>query len=56
MYKETEEEIVKNWKGSIEQPLVSICCFTYNQENYISDAIDSFLMQQTDFPFEIIIR
>ena len=37
-------------------PLVSICCITYNQEKYIKDAIDSFLMQETSFPYEIIIH
>lgn len=37
-------------------PLVSICCITYNHEKYIADAIESFLMQKTDFPFEIIIH
>ncbi len=39
-----------------EDPLVSICCITYNHENYIRDAIEGFLMQKTDFPFEIIIH
>lgn len=38
------------------EPLVSICCTTYNHEKYIADAIDSFLMQETDFPIEIIIH
>jgi len=38
------------------KPLVSICCITYNHEKYIGDAIESFLMQETDFPFEIIIH
>lgn len=36
-------------------PLVSIICVTYNHENYISQALDSFLMQKTTFPFEIIL-
>jgi len=36
--------------------LVSISCTTYNHENYIADAIDSFLMQKTSFPYEIIIH
>ena len=36
-------------------PLVSICCITYNHEQYIRDAIDGFLMQNTDFPFEICL-
>lgn len=39
-----------------QEPLVSICCITYNHEKYIRNAIESFLMQRTDFPFEIIIH
>ncbi|GEM_PF-445013 len=38
------------------KPLVSICCITYNHEKYIAEAIESFLMQETDFPIEIIIH
>ncbi len=38
------------------QPLVSICCITYNQQNYIHEAIEGFLMQKTTFPIEIIIH
>lgn len=38
------------------EPLVSICCKTYNHEKYIADAIESFLAQKTDFPIEIIIH
>jgi glycosyltransferase involved in cell wall biosynthesis len=36
-------------------PLLSILCITYNHENYIAQAIDSFLMQETTFPVEIVI-
>lgn len=39
-----------------KDPLVSVCCITYNHEDYIRDAIEGFLMQETDFPFEIIIH
>lgn len=35
---------------------VSICCAAYNQENYIRQTLDGFLMQKTDFPFEIIVH
>jgi glycosyltransferase involved in cell wall biosynthesis len=37
-------------------PLVSICCITYNHENFIRDAIEGFLMQDTTFPVEILIN
>ncbi len=36
-------------------PLLSILCITYNHEKYIGQAIDSFLMQETYFPIEIVI-
>ena len=36
--------------------LVSIWCLTFNQENYIRDAIESFLTQETSFRYEIIIH
>lgn len=36
-------------------PLVSVCCITYNHGLYISQAIEGFLMQKTNFPFEIVI-
>jgi glycosyltransferase involved in cell wall biosynthesis len=39
-----------------QEPFVSICCITYNQEKYIKDAIEGFLTQKTEFPFEIIIH
>lgn len=35
---------------------MTVCCTTYNHERYVSEAIESFLMQETDFPFEIIIH
>ena len=54
MHHRTEQEIMQNWKTNSE-PLVSICCTTYNHEKYIEEALDSFLMQETDFPFEIVI-
>jgi glycosyltransferase involved in cell wall biosynthesis len=37
-------------------PLISICCTTYNHEKYIEDCINGFLSQQTSFLYEIIIH
>ena len=37
-------------------PLVSITCITYNHVNFIRDAIEGFLIQETTFPVEIIIH
>ncbi|MFZ2331067.1 MAG: glycosyltransferase [Atribacterota bacterium] len=36
--------------------LVSISCNTYNHEDYIADAIEGFLIQKTNFKFEILIH
>lgn len=40
----------------MESPIeVSVCCLTYNHQDYIEEAINSFIKQKTDFKFEIII-
>lgn len=36
--------------------MVSICCITYNQKEYIRDALDGFLNQKTDFAYEVLIH
>ena len=35
---------------------VSIICNAYNQEKYISDALEGFVMQKTNFPFEVLVH
>jgi glycosyltransferase involved in cell wall biosynthesis len=51
----SEAEIMKSWEG-MRQPVVSICCPTYNHVNYIEAAICGLLAQETTFPFEVIVR
>lgn len=41
--------------NTMTKPLVSIACVTYNHEKFISKAIEGFLLQKTDFSFEILI-
>ena len=40
----------------METPLVSICSITYNHAPFIRQCLDGFLMQQCNFPIEIIIN
>ncbi len=47
---------MNGWKNGASQPIMSICCLAYNQERFLSAAIDGFLMQKTTFPFEILIH
>ena len=37
------------------EPKVTIVCITYNQEKFIKQALDSFVMQKTNFDFQVII-
>ncbi len=53
----SEAEITKNWIENPDgRPTVSIHCMTFNQEGSIGAALDSMLMQETDFPFEIVVH
>lgn len=45
----------QNWPAETK-PEVSVCCTTYNHEKYIADCLDGVLMQETNFPVEIIIH
>lgn len=38
------------------KPKVTILCTAYNQMNYIRQALDGFVMQKTNFPFEVIVH
>ena len=36
-------------------PLVSVLCITYNQEKFIAQTIESFLKQEINFSYEIVL-
>lgn len=42
--------------GESRSPVVSVCCATFNHRQYLQQALDGFLMQQTSFPFEVIVH
>lgn len=39
-----------------EAPMVSIKCITYNHVNYIAKCLEGFVMQITDFSFQVIVH
>lgn len=45
------QEICQNLK-----PLLVIKCLTYNHGDYLSQALDGFIMQKTNFPFVVIVH
>lgn len=44
-----------NSSRGVNNPILAVCVRTYNQEKFIAEALDSVLMQRTDFEFEIIV-
>ncbi|QYJ98958.1 glycosyltransferase family 2 protein [Shewanella alkalitolerans] len=50
----SESEITKHWISN--RVKVSIICTAFNHFHYIESALNGFLNQVTDFPFEVIIN
>ena len=38
-----------------EKIKLQVVCITYNQAKFIKDALDGFVMQKTNFPFEVLV-
>lgn len=55
MINKSEKQIMEKW-GDYSIPLVTIRCTAYNQEKYIEKTLDGFLLQETNFPFEILVH
>jgi len=51
----TEERTRELPHKCLPEPIVSVCLITYNHENLIAQALDSVLMQDTDFLFELVV-
>jgi len=42
-------------RGKTVRPKVSVAMITYNHEPYIAQAVESVMMQETSFPYELVI-
>lgn len=49
-------QIIQNNEFLVKNPIISVMCITYNQVDYISKALDSFLLQDLKVPYEIIVN
>lgn len=49
-------DVKRDWDIRTDTPVVSASITTYNQKSYIKDCLDGVLMQETDFPFELIVH
>src|SRR3954469_1879083 len=51
-----QRKVVEEFLNSVpDNPLVSVCVQTYQHIAYIKDCLEGILMQQTNFPFEILL-
>ncbi|MDW5562348.1 MAG: glycosyltransferase [Methanomassiliicoccus sp.] len=39
-----------------DAPMVSVCVIAYNHERYIRQCLDGILMQEVDFPYEVLVH
>lgn len=51
----TERDLMAAW-GNRREPVLSIVCLAYNHAGFIRDTLEGFLLQETDFPFEVIVH
>lgn len=49
-------KVIEDSDKLVANPLISILCITFNQEDYLSDALDSFLEQDISVPVEILVN
>ncbi len=53
--RENEETLTEQKAAENDGTAVTIVCITYNHENFIAQALDSFVMQKTNFKYKIFV-
>ena len=48
-------ETARRFAENDEDVAVTVCCITYNQQDYIAQALESFVSQKTNFRFKVFV-
>lgn len=49
------EDAISRCRSNVDDVMVTVVCITYNQEPFISEALESFISQKTDFKFKVFV-
>jgi len=53
---EAKIDKVEDWKRLPNEPVVHVWVSTYNHEKYIEQCLDGIMMQETTFPYEVVVK
>lgn len=56
MINKSQAQIMERWHGDVSAPIVSVKCLAFNQEEFIAQTLEGFLIQETNFPFEVVVH
>ena len=48
-------QTARRFEANTDNVAVTVCCITYNQQDYIAQALDSFVCQKTNFRFKVFV-
>ena len=48
-------ETARRFEENADDVAVTVCCITYNHHDFIRQALDSFVMQKTNFKFQVFV-
>ena len=48
-------ETARRFQENADDCAVTVCCITYNQEQYVAQALESFVRQKTNFKFKVFV-
>ena len=49
------EDAIERWKRNTDNVMVTVVCISYRHEDFIAQALDSFLAQKTTFKFKVFV-